>query len=115
MSSKDFLILTLLFTYKHTALANGATVENLISYADLQMEKCQQQDFSLSESTVRRALPSLLSEDYIREGISYGRKKTYYITQKTVEVIVSRERLQSERLALLNSHRKALEQLKNKE
>lgn len=103
MTERELLIVSLLYQYQHVRYYASATIDQIYKYASTYCTVRQKSELTISEATLRRALPKLTDHGLIAEGTRSGQKKTYYITQSGIDML-------SERAKLKQMHRKILEE-----
>lgn len=93
MTERELLIVSLLLQYQHVQYYASATIDQIYEYAKTYSIVRQKSDLSVSQATLRRALPKLTEHGLIAEGTRSGQKKTYYITKSGVEMLSERAKL----------------------
>lgn len=113
MSNKEFFITALLLEYRHLQPYVSATIEVIIEYSHMYANLKNSSEFTLSESTVRRAIPKLIDANLIAEGVKNGLKKTYYLTEHGKRVLYESKRLKDMRLQELKKNTEELNHKSN--
>lgn len=105
MSERELLVVSLLFQYHHTQPYASANLRQIYEYGVLYVKAKQRKDLTLSDATLRRALPKLVDLGYLAEGTRHGQKKTYYITLEGIAMLSNRAELKQKSREILSQQK----------
>lgn len=109
MTERELLIVSLLLQYQHVQPYASATLDQIYEYGKMYRTVRQKSDLSISEATLRRALPKLTEKLLIAEGTRNGQKKTYYVTEDGIQLLRNRAELKQQHRAILAEREQELE------